>query len=58
MKIVMQVHITGTRNGAEWPERGGVVDLPDDEAESLVNSRLAVRAPEPEAPKRRSRKGS
>ncbi len=51
----MQVHITGTRNGVEWPHRGGVVDLPDDEAESLLGSRLAVRAPEP---KRRSRKAS
>ncbi|MER8042714.1 hypothetical protein [Streptomyces sp. NPDC094032] len=36
MRVRMRVQISGTRDGAEWPERGGTIDLPDDEAEQLI----------------------
>jgi hypothetical protein len=32
MQVRMKVDVSGTRDGAEWPPRGSVVDLPDDEA--------------------------
>lgn len=35
VKVKMRVHITGTRNGAHWPEPGGVIDLPDNEAADM-----------------------
>jgi hypothetical protein len=33
--------MSGTRNGRDWPERGSVVDLPDDEAQALIRGRMA-----------------
>ena len=36
MKLRMKLTVTGTRNGQPWPPRDAVVDLPDDEAESLL----------------------
>ncbi|HVK34447.1 MAG TPA: hypothetical protein VM428_02220 [Microlunatus sp.] len=32
----MKVVISGTRDGATWPEKGGEIDLPDDEAAQLL----------------------
>lgn len=32
MKVRMRVDVSGTRNGQEWPRRGQVMELPDDEA--------------------------
>ncbi len=57
----MKTRIEGTRNGARWPEAGGVVDLPDGEAVDLLNAGLAepVEADGPEkatAKKAESRK--
>lgn len=50
MKIRMKVSISGTRDGAEWPEKGGVIDLPDEEAKHLVATNLAeLPPPDPEA---------
>ncbi|MGW1762762.1 hypothetical protein ACWCQL_01495 [Streptomyces sp. NPDC002073] len=37
----MTVTVSGTRDGADWPAAGGVVDLPDGEAEQLVAAGLA-----------------
>lgn len=50
MRVEMRVELSGTRNGAEWPPVGGVVDLPDGEAVDLLNAGLAgaVRDPDPE----------
>lgn len=44
MKIKLTGDVQGTRNGEEWPPRGTVVDLPDDEARQLIGSGIAVEA--------------
>lgn len=36
MKITMLVAITGTRDGDEWPDVGGTLDVPDREAADLI----------------------
>jgi hypothetical protein len=36
MRVQMKVHMSGLRNGVEWPAVGDVVDLPDEEATVLV----------------------
>ena len=41
MRVRMKATLSGTRDGAEWPERGGTVDLPDDEAAHLIAAGLA-----------------
>lgn len=42
MQVVrMLVGISGTRDGADWPPRGGTVALPDDEAAALVRAGIA-----------------
>ncbi|MFJ3704859.1 MULTISPECIES: hypothetical protein [unclassified Streptomyces] len=47
--------MSGTRDGEPWPAKGGIVDLPDDEAKHLIAAGLAkepeveeATAPEPE----------
>lgn len=37
----MNVHISGTRNGAYWPEIGGEIDLTDVEGAELCASGMA-----------------
>ncbi|MFL4904658.1 hypothetical protein ACJ6WF_16090 [Streptomyces sp. MMS24-I2-30] len=37
----MKVTLSGTRDGQEWPPRGELVDLPDDEAAHLLAGGLA-----------------
>lgn len=32
----MNIHISGTRDGEEWPAVGGIIDLSAHEAETLV----------------------
>jgi hypothetical protein len=34
--IRMNIHVTGTRNGVEWPYIGGTIDLPYGEAIQLA----------------------
>lgn len=46
MRVVMRLSISGTRNGETWPQRGSEVDLPDDEAESLIAQGMAEAAAE------------
>ncbi|MEY4373220.1 MAG: hypothetical protein RL219_1989 [Actinomycetota bacterium] len=41
MKIRMKVDISGTRNGEPWPAQGEIIDLPDDEAQSLIDNNMA-----------------
>lgn len=51
MKIEMKLKIQGSRNGVRWPEAGGVVDLPDNEAADLCSQGLAepiAETPKPE----------
>lgn len=46
MRVVMRFHISGTRNGQSWPTRGSDIELPDDEAELLIEQGLAEPAAE------------
>jgi hypothetical protein len=41
VKVVMLGRMTGTRNGKEWPPVGGEIDLPDKEAERLIEHGMA-----------------
>lgn len=34
--------ISGTRDGQDWPSRGSTVELPDDEAATLLGNGMAV----------------
>ena len=35
-KVKMLIKMSGTRNGDDWPEIGGTLDVPKDEAANLV----------------------
>jgi hypothetical protein len=50
MRVQMRVKVSGTRDGVEWPDRGVVVDLPEEEAAQLVHARLAEPASGESAP--------
>lgn len=41
MKVKMNTHLSGTRNGADWPAAGEVADLPDAEAADMIAAGLA-----------------
>jgi hypothetical protein len=47
VKIIIQP--SGLRNGQPWPPRGGVIDLPDDEAVRMIEQRLVVPAYDPDS---------
>jgi len=40
-KVKMLVKISGERNGSEWPDVGGTLDVPKDEADQLVSNGYA-----------------
>lgn len=42
MRVRLLATISGTRDGVEWPARGGFVDLPESEAADLIRSGLAA----------------
>jgi len=42
MKIRMLVHMSGTRNGQDWPPAGVVMDLPDGEAGDYIAAGIAT----------------
>lgn len=44
MRVRLTSQISGTRNGEAWPPPGTEVDLPDDEAQSLLSGGTAVEA--------------
>lgn len=48
MRVVMLAHISGTRNGAEWPRVGEDMVVPAAEANDLIRNFLAKPAAEPE----------
>lgn len=50
MLVEMTVQLSGTRDGVEWPEPGATIDVPDDEAESLIRHGSAVAAATPDEP--------
>lgn len=48
MKVRMLVEISGTRDGEEWPKRGGTIDVPEPEAQDLIANKFAeIAADEP-----------
>lgn len=47
-RVVMTAHISGTRDGREWPLPGEEIELPAGEAADLIRNFLARPAPEPE----------
>lgn len=40
--VRMLVQLSGSRDGAEWPARGAILECPAEEAAQLVGSALAV----------------
>lgn len=40
-KVKMKFQITGTRDGVDWPSPGETIDVPADEAASLVAQGVA-----------------
>jgi hypothetical protein len=49
MLVRMLQHIAGSRDGKRWPPRGGVIDLPEEEAQALLAHGLAQALPESSA---------
>lgn len=45
-RVVMAVSISGTRNGADWPAAGNIIEVPAEEAADLIRLYLAL----PESP--------
>jgi hypothetical protein len=41
-RVKMIVGMSGTRDGVDWPPRGGELDVPADEAADLVRAGYAV----------------
>lgn len=41
MRVTLLVDVSGTRNGSPWPPRLSAVDLPDDEADTMVRAGMA-----------------
>lgn len=41
MRVRMLTAVSGTRNGAHWPPKGGEIDVPDAEGASLCRNGLA-----------------
>lgn len=56
MNVTMKRQISGTRDGVDWPAPGESIDVPDEEAASLIVNGLAEAAAPPEAEE--SRKGA
>lgn len=42
MRVTMKAQVSGLRDGEPWPPVGGVIDVPDDEAVSLIAQSLAT----------------
>tara|TARA_E500000081_G_C6053582_1_gene314850 strand:- start:652 stop:816 length:165 start_codon:yes stop_codon:yes gene_type:complete len=45
MKVKMLIKISGTRDGQDWPEVGGEIDLPKAEAEQMIANGQVEKAP-------------
>ena len=56
MIVTMIRKVSGTRDGADWPEPGETIDVPDEEAASLISNGLAKEAePAEPAPRKGTR---
>ncbi len=49
MLVKMRGPVSGLRDGRPWPPVGGTIELPDDEAATLVRNRMAEPVFDPEA---------
>ncbi|MEO7133407.1 MAG: hypothetical protein ABI024_04225 [Vicinamibacterales bacterium] len=49
MQVKMRTVVSGLRDGQPWPAIGAVIDLPDDEAVSLLYHGIAVPVYDPES---------
>ena len=54
--IKMLANVSGTRDGVEWPELGGTIDLRAAEAEALAAAGLARIIDEPKVERATSRR--
>jgi hypothetical protein len=50
MLVRMLEHIAGSRDGNRWPPRGGIIDLPTEEAHALIAHGYAQPIPPAESP--------
>ena len=50
MLVRMLEHIAGSRDGKPWPPRGGIIELPVQEAHALVAHGYAQPIPSSESP--------
>lgn len=46
MRVRMKVHISGFRNGVEWPDKGAVIEIRDIEGADLIAAGYAEEAPD------------
>ncbi|GAA3472965.1 hypothetical protein [Nonomuraea roseola] len=46
MRVQMLITMSGTRDGVEWPARGGYIDLSETEAHTLISMGAAQAADE------------
>lgn len=44
MRVEMLIKIGGFRDGAEWPDVGGTIEVPDHEADALIGNAYARKA--------------
>jgi hypothetical protein len=51
MRVMLTTQISGSRDGRDWPPPGTVVDLPDSEAQGLLDGGGAVEAAGADSPK-------
>jgi len=47
--VTMIRKVSGTRDGVDWPDPGGSIEVPDEEAASLIGLGLAKATDEPAA---------
>lgn len=50
MRVQMTKHIGGYRNGEEWPDIDGIIDVPDHEAVDLIANGYAKEADDADRP--------
>lgn len=41
MRVRMKVSMSGTRDGHDWPARGSIVEMPDEEARGYIHAGMA-----------------
>lgn len=49
-RVIMRIHISGARDGQDWPPVGGSLDVSAAEADDLIRNGLAEAAPKKAEP--------